>query len=260
MWLLYIWNKTLKQRLLKWKKKSSHYLHDTISDAKNTPNLLVFTDPSDLGPEPAPKVPENPCGEACKYARSFLDAGAGFQVIGEEFRTQDMTSVEAYAISTRGAKLSLRLMRRGFFRWYEVEKSADSLEELALEFTVRKGRYRWEIKSTEGKDVAHFGQAYRLCIIIFPIMASSLVRASFFYRMNKIYKERSMKNVLSIQSHVAYGYVGNRAAIFPLQRLGLDASAINTVQFSNHTGYGKWTEIFSAEHINMIFTRELWSE
>ena len=33
--------------------------HDTISDAKNTPNLLVFTDPSDLGPEPAPKVPEN---------------------------------------------------------------------------------------------------------------------------------------------------------------------------------------------------------
>ena len=63
-----------------------------------------------------------------------------------------------------------------------------------------------------------------------------------------------MKNVLSIQSHVAYGYVGNRAAIFPLQRLGLDASAINTVQFSNHTGYGKWTgEIFSAEHINDIY-------
>lgn len=63
-----------------------------------------------------------------------------------------------------------------------------------------------------------------------------------------------MKNVLSIQSHVAYGYVGNRAAIFPLQRLGLDASAINTVQFSNHTGYGKWTgEIFSAEHIKDVY-------
>jgi len=48
-------------------------------------------------------------------------------------------------------------------------------------------------------------------------------------------------NILSIQSHVAYGYVGNRAATFPLQRLGLEVWAINTVQFSNHTGYGAWT-------------------
>ncbi len=56
--------------------------------------------------------------------------------------------------------------------------------------------------------------------------------------------------ILSIQSHVAYGYVGNRAAVFPLQRMGFDVSAINTVQFSNHTGYGSWTgEIFSASHI-----------
>ena len=59
-----------------------------------------------------------------------------------------------------------------------------------------------------------------------------------------------MKTVLSIQSHVAYGYVGNRAAVFPLQRLGYDAIAVNTVQFSNHTGYGEWTgQVFSAEHI-----------
>jgi hypothetical protein len=28
--------------------------------------------------------------------------------------------------------------------------------------------------------------------------------------------------VLSIQSHVVAGYVGNRAAVFPLQRLGLE--------------------------------------
>jgi pyridoxine kinase len=49
-----------------------------------------------------------------------------------------------------------------------------------------------------------------------------------------------MKRILSIQSHVAYGYVGNRAAVFPLQRLGFDVIAINTVQFSNHTGYGDW--------------------
>jgi pyridoxine kinase len=43
--------------------------------------------------------------------------------------------------------------------------------------------------------------------------------------------------VLSIQSHVVSGYVGNRAAIFPLQLLGFDADFVNSVQFSNHTGY-----------------------
>jgi pyridoxine kinase len=47
-------------------------------------------------------------------------------------------------------------------------------------------------------------------------------------------------NFLSIQSHVAYGYVGNRAATFPLQRMGHDVWAVNTVAFSNHTGYGSW--------------------
>jgi pyridoxine kinase len=45
---------------------------------------------------------------------------------------------------------------------------------------------------------------------------------------------------LSLQSHVAYGYVGNRAATFPLQRLGHEVWAVNTVEFSNHTGYGTW--------------------
>ena len=56
--------------------------------------------------------------------------------------------------------------------------------------------------------------------------------------------------LLSIQSHVAFGYVGNRAATMPLQRLGYDVSAVNTVQFSNHPGYGAWTgEVFSAAHI-----------
>ena len=58
------------------------------------------------------------------------------------------------------------------------------------------------------------------------------------------------KTILSIQSHVAYGYVGNRAAVFPLQSLGYDVHVINTVQFSNHTGYGKWTgDVFPAGHI-----------
>ena len=48
-------------------------------------------------------------------------------------------------------------------------------------------------------------------------------------------------NVLSVQSWVAYGHVGNAAAVFPLQRLGAEVWAVNTVQFSNHTGYGGWT-------------------
>jgi pyridoxine kinase len=47
-------------------------------------------------------------------------------------------------------------------------------------------------------------------------------------------------NVLSIQSHVAYGHVGNAAAVFPMQRLGVEVWPIHTVQFSNHTGYGSW--------------------
>ena len=46
--------------------------------------------------------------------------------------------------------------------------------------------------------------------------------------------------LLSIQSSVAFGHVGNSAAVFPLQRLGIEAWAVNTVHFSNHTGYGEW--------------------
>ena len=57
-------------------------------------------------------------------------------------------------------------------------------------------------------------------------------------------------NVISIQSHVAYGHVGNSAAVFALQRLGIEVWPIHTVQFSNHTGYGDWQgEVFSAAHI-----------
>ncbi len=44
--------------------------------------------------------------------------------------------------------------------------------------------------------------------------------------------------ILSIQSHVAYGYAGNSAAVFPLQRLGHTVFPVLTVTFSNHTGYG----------------------
>lgn len=49
-----------------------------------------------------------------------------------------------------------------------------------------------------------------------------------------------MKTILSIQSAVAYGHVGNSAAVFPLQRLGHEVWPVHTVNFSNHTGYGAW--------------------
>jgi pyridoxine kinase len=46
--------------------------------------------------------------------------------------------------------------------------------------------------------------------------------------------------LLSIQSEVAYGHVGNSAAAFPLQRLGVEVLPVSTVVYSNHTGYGSW--------------------
>lgn len=49
------------------------------------------------------------------------------------------------------------------------------------------------------------------------------------------------EKVLAIASHVVYGYVGNKIATFVLQSHGLDVSPLNTVQFSNHTGYHTWT-------------------
>ncbi|XP_016920635.1 pyridoxal kinase [Apis cerana] len=52
--------------------------------------------------------------------------------------------------------------------------------------------------------------------------------------------------ILSIQSHVVSGYVGNKSAIFPLQLLGFEADAINSVQLSNHTGYN----IFRGQVLN----------
>merc|ERR1712141_397321 len=53
--------------------------------------------------------------------------------------------------------------------------------------------------------------------------------------------EIGMKRILSIQSHVVRGKVGNEAAAFPLELLGFRVDRLNTVQFSNHTGHGSWT-------------------
>lgn len=62
-----------------------------------------------------------------------------------------------------------------------------------------------------------------------------------------------MKTVMSVQSWVSYGHVGNAAAVLPLQRLGIDVWAIHTVQFSNHTGYGKWRgPVFTGDMVREI--------
>jgi pyridoxine kinase len=60
-------------------------------------------------------------------------------------------------------------------------------------------------------------------------------------------------NLLSIQSHVAYGHVGNSAAVFALQRLGCEVWPVHTVQLSNHTGYGAWKgRAFDASEISAV--------
>jgi pyridoxine kinase len=61
--------------------------------------------------------------------------------------------------------------------------------------------------------------------------------------------------VLSIQSHVAYGHVGNSAAVFPLQRLGHEVWPVLTVNFSNHTGYGSWRgPLIAADDVAAVIT------
>ncbi|KAI1142825.1 Ribokinase-like protein [Hypoxylon sp. FL0543] len=47
-------------------------------------------------------------------------------------------------------------------------------------------------------------------------------------------------SVLAVASHVVSGNVGNKIAVFVLQSMGCEVAALNTVQFSNHTGYKQW--------------------
>jgi len=61
--------------------------------------------------------------------------------------------------------------------------------------------------------------------------------------------------VLSIQSAVAYGHVGNSAAVFPLQRIGVEVMPVYTVNFSNHTGYGAWRgPLISPDDVREVIT------
>ncbi|MGA4633559.1 pyridoxal kinase PdxY [Pseudomonas solani] len=60
-------------------------------------------------------------------------------------------------------------------------------------------------------------------------------------------------HLLSIQSHVVFGHAGNRAAVFPVERLGVNVWPLNTVQFSNHTQYGQWTgEVLSPKQVPVL--------
>ena len=64
-----------------------------------------------------------------------------------------------------------------------------------------------------------------------------------------------MTTILSIQSSVAYGHVGNSAAVFPLQRLGVEVWPVHTVNFSNHTGYGAWRgPLLAADDVREVIT------
>ncbi|HWM15102.1 MAG TPA: pyridoxal kinase PdxY [Microbacterium sp.] len=61
--------------------------------------------------------------------------------------------------------------------------------------------------------------------------------------------------ILSIQSAVAYGHVGNSAAVFPLQRIGVEVLPVYTVNFSNHTGYGAWRgPLIAPEDVAAVIT------
>jgi pyridoxine kinase len=62
-----------------------------------------------------------------------------------------------------------------------------------------------------------------------------------------------VSGILSIQSAVAYGHVGNSAAVFPLQRLGFEVWPVNTAQLSNHPGYGAWRgQIHAADAVRAV--------
>ncbi|TFB18093.1 pyridoxal kinase PdxY [Microbacterium sp. 3H14] len=61
--------------------------------------------------------------------------------------------------------------------------------------------------------------------------------------------------ILSIQSAVAYGHVGNSAAVFPLQRIGVEVLPVYTVNFSNHTGYGAWRgPLIASDDVREVIT------
>jgi pyridoxine kinase len=79
----------------------------------------------------------------------------------------------------------------------------------------------------------------RIAVITWPV-ALMLSRQGLAQSSCAGFEGGMQDGILSIQSAVAYGHVGNSAAVFPLQRLGFEVWPVNTVLFSNHTGYGAW--------------------
>uniref|UniRef100_A0A915EJK3 Pyridoxal kinase n=1 Tax=Ditylenchus dipsaci TaxID=166011 RepID=A0A915EJK3_9BILA len=63
--------------------------------------------------------------------------------------------------------------------------------------------------------------------------------------LENLHKQRSGLRLLSIQSHVVSGYVGNKCSVFLLQLHGFEVDFVNSVQFSNHTGYEKYSHILT---------------
>jgi len=63
----------------------------------------------------------------------------------------------------------------------------------------------------------------------------------------------SYPRLLSIQSHVSSGRVGQKCAVFPLSLLGYEVDEINTVNYSTHTGHQGWKgHKTTPEQINML--------
>lgn len=86
--------------------------------------------------------------------------------------------------------------------------------------------------------------------------APSLLQTSAWHNQTALQPKRQRESairILSIQSWVCYGHVGNASAVFPMQRMGVDVIAVNTVQFSNHLGYGRHRgQVYSGEDISEL--------
>jgi pyridoxine kinase len=88
---------------------------------------------------------------------------------------------------------------------------------------------------------------------IAALRCTALARQTFHLTGHDQSGKQNMNNVLSIQSHVVFGHAGNSAAVFPMRRLGVNVWPLNTVQFSNHTQYGRWTgSAFDAEELQNV--------
>lgn len=144
----------------------------------------------------------------------------------------------------------------------EMDKGADLMQALVdSELQPSRGQARKTIASNavtingeKQSDPEYFFGTVIFCSTATPYCAVAKELLSDLLEISKSQQGRGklrpfifrvvvskMKNVLAIQSHVVFGHAGNSAAEFPMRRLGANVWPLNTVQFSNHTQYGKWT-------------------